>query len=336
MKNLIVCFTAFFVLLILNSCNEKRDTTFKKFDVGTKYLIDLPNTYSKTNETTWQAGEHTYFNISMGEIGNSDLKTELNEHLTLRNTKDLFENSELIRTEEFEKSGFKGVISFYEEDLKKQGVGIVTLTSYGVFAIVRNNREQFTINSMALSDNNFAQIAKSIKSIEMKEKTLNIPFANKFNKNEAIEDGYQVFQKERFMVKCNKEIKLDRLRIQQMKQNGMNDNSRPFHVYDNGTDYNINVSSFDKVLAGQTEQEIIDFNKNDLDYYQAKFDEMSIKNNRGKYKKFDAVYYENTQNGRTTKAVFFHHKMKSYMLQVTDDNNVEKKFQEFIKTFEII
>ena len=336
MKNPTNYLTVLLLIFFLNSCDQKRNTSFEKFDFGNGYSIELPEKYSKTNELTWQAGEHSYFNISSGQIGNSDLKTELTNYLASRNIDELFDKSEFIRTEEFEENGLKGVISFYEEDLKKQGAGIVTLTSYGVFAIVRNDTEQFTINSMALSDNNFAQIAKSIKSITMKEGVLNIPIANKFDKNKAIEDGYQVFQEDGFMVKCDKEIKLDRLRIQQMKQSGMEDNSRPFHVYDNGTDYNINVSSFDSVLAGQSEQEIADYNKNDLDYYQTKFDEMSINNKRGKFKEFDAVFYDNTQDGRTTKAVFFHHKMKSYMLQVTDDNNVEKKFQDFIKTFEII
>lgn len=336
MKTLTKYFTAILIIVLFSSCDQKRNTKFEKFDFGNGYSIDLPDKYNKTTKTTWQAGDHTYFTINIGQIGNSDLNDELNNYIASRNTDDLFDNSKLIRTEEFEENGFKGVISFYEEDLKKQGAGIVTLTSYGVFAIVRNDTEQFTINSMALSDNNFAQIAKSIKSIATKEGVLNIPIANKFDKNKAIEDGYQVFQEDGFMVKCNKEIKLDRVRIQQMKQSGMDDNSRPFHVYDNGTDYNINVSSFDSVLAGQTEQEINDYNKNDLDYYQTKFDEMEIKNSRGKFKDFDAVFYENTQNGRTTKAVFFHHKMKSYMLQVTDDNNVEKKFRDFIETFEII
>lgn len=335
MENLTKYFTAILIIVLFSSCDQKRNTKFEKFDFGNRYSIDLPDKYNKTNETTWQAGDHTYFTIKVGQIGNSDLNDELNNYIASRNTDDLFDNSKLIRTEEFEQNGFNGIISYYEEDLKKQGAGIVTLTSYGVFAIVRNDIEQFTINSMALSDNNFIQIGKSIKSIEREEKTLNIPIANKFDKNKAIEDGYQIFQKDGFMVKCDGEIKLDRLRIQQMKQNGM-DNSRPYHVFHNGTDYNINVSYFDSVLAGQTEQEIIDYNKNDLDYYQTKFDEMSIKNNRGKYKDFDAVYYENTQNGRTTKAVFFHHQMKSYMLQVTDDNNVDKKFEDFIKTFEII
>ncbi len=336
MKNLNNYFTVFLLILFLNSCDQKRNTSFEKFDFGNGYSIDLPEKYSKTNELTWQAGEHSYFNINIGQIGNSDLETELADYLASRNISDLFDNSKFIKTEDFEENGLKGVVSFYEEDLKKQGAGIVTLTSYGVFAIVRNDTDQFTINSMALSDNNFVQIAKGIKSITMKENALNIPIANKFDKNKAIENGYQVFQEDGFMVKCNKEIKLDRLRIQQMKQNGMDDNSRPFHVYDNGIDYNINVSSYHSVLAGQTGQEITDYNKTDLDYYQTKFDEMSINNNRGKFKKFDAVYYDNTQNGRTTKAVFFHHKMKSYMLQVTYDNNVEKKFQDFIKTFEII
>lgn len=336
MKNLTNYFIAFLFLSFLISCDKKRNVSFQKFDFGNGYSINLPENYNKTNETTWQKGKHSYIYVTESQIGNSDLKTELADYIASRNIDELFENSKLIRTEEFDENGLKGVISFYEEDLKKQGAGIVTLTSYGVFGIVRDETKQFTISSMALSDNNFDQISKSIKSISLEKKTLNIPIANKFDKNKAIEDGYQVFQDDGFMVKCDGEIKLDRLRIQQMQQNGLNDNSRPYHVYHNDTDYNINVSSFDSILSEKNEQEIADYNKNDLDYYQTKFDEMSIKNSLDKFKDFDAVYYENTQNGRTTKAVFFHHQMKSYMLQVTDDNNVEKKFEDFIKNFEII
>jgi hypothetical protein len=63
---------------------------------------------------------------------------------------------------------------------------------------------------------------------------------------------------------------------------------------------------------------------------------MGVKNNRGVFNKFDAVYYENNQDGRLTKAVYFHHKMKSYMIQVTNNKNTEKLFTEFTGTFELI
>lgn len=329
-------FITLLITTILSSCDQKRNTKFDSFDFENDYSIELPSKYNKIKDLTWQAGDHTYFDINISQIGQDNLKETLDKYLASRNTSDLFERSKLIRTEEFEESGLKGVISFYEEDLKKQGAGIVSLTSYGVFAVVRNQTEEFIINSMALSDNNFTQISKSIKSIKSKKNKLNIPVANQFDKNKAIEEDYQIFQNDGFMVKCNQEIKLDELRIEQMKQSGMDDKSRPFHVYDDGTDYNINVSDFGSVLTGQSEQEIIDYNKKDLDYYQVKFDEMSVNNSRDKFKGMDAVFYDNTQNGRTTKAVFFHHKTKSYMLQVTDDNDVESKFKDFIKTFELI
>ena len=63
---------------------------------------------------------------------------------------------------------------------------------------------------------------------------------------------------------------------------------------------------------------------------------MGVKNNKGEIKKFDAVYYENNQEGKLTKAVYFHHKMKSYMLQVSSSKNSQKLFDEFINTFEFI
>ena len=55
-----------------------------------------------------------------------------------------------------------------------------------------------------------------------------------------------------------------------------------------------------------------------------------------KFKDFNAVFYEISQNGKLTKAVYFHNHKKSYMLQVSSEKNSQKLFDEFINTFELI
>lgn len=165
---------------------------------------------------------------------------------------------------------------------------------------------------------------------------LNVNNINSFDEEKYINEGYQIFKEDNFVIKCEGKILLDKLRIQQMKQNGLYDNSKPYHVYVEGIDYNLNIGNYESVLKGQNKEEILKFSEDDLDYYQTKFDEMGVKNNRSTFKGFDAVYYENTIEGRTTKAVFVHHKMKSYMIQLTSNKSTEELFQNFINTFEFI
>ena len=322
--------------LLTVSCNQKKETPYTETKLPNGYILRLPSDFKEIRQGLWKTSGRSYLEINSTNGISKDLKNEFEYFSSSRDSEDLYKEKKLIRTENVDENGLNGFISYYENGIKGKGAGLVTLKTYIVFSIVQDDNIRFQINSMALNDNNFDEIAKSIKSISLDSKNQIIPFANKFDKNKAIEEGYQVFQDEGFIVKCNGKIKLDKLRIQQMKQSGLVDNTKPYHVFHKGTDYNINVSRYDQDLFGQSQKEIANYNKNDLDYYQSKFDEMSIKNKRGKYKNYDAVYYENAQNGRLTKAVFFHYKMKSYMLQVTDDNNVETKFQEFIKSFELI
>lgn len=327
------------IILIFNliiSCNSKKETLYVQTELPNGYTIKLPSDFSEIREGVWQASERSYLEINLENGKSQDLKSEFENFLSSLDSDELQKDKKLVRTETFNENGLEGIISYYKKDIKGKGVGLVTLTSYIIIATVQDNNNLFYINSITLSDNNFDEISKAVKSISLVPKLKDISAAIEFDTNKAREDGYQIFKEDGFMIKCNGVLKLDNLRIQQMKQSGLNDNSRPFHVYSEGVDYNINVSDFENILIGQSEREIFEFNKNDLDYYQTKFDEMSVKNSRGKFKDYDAVYYENTQNGRTTKAVFFHYKMKSYMIQVTDENEVENKFQDFIKTFKII
>lgn len=145
-------------------------------------------------------------------------------------------------------------------------------------------------------------------------------------------DNYQVFKENGFMIKCEGKLTFDRIR----KQWYGFENSTPYHVYHNGIDYNINVSHFERLLSGFSNSKIEEYNKENIDYFKMKLDEMSIKNRLGKFKNIDAVYYENILDGRTTYAVFFHYKMKSYTLQVTRDKGVRKLFEDFINSFKLI
>lgn len=327
--------TAFILIAfqLIISCNNKKETEFVKTLLSNNYKIDLPSRFEKTDEGMWEFPEHTYLSIDVVKGTVKDIQKEVETEAKVREIQENYKGKVFIKTESFEKDGFKGVISFYEKDNKGKGLGLVNLKSYIVFAVVQDKNNRIYINSLSLNRNLNEDLTKSIKSISLNDKEI---VENKFDFEKTKKDGYQIFSEDNFIIKCKGKLLLDKLRIEQMKQNGLSDNSKPFHVFFEGVDYNINVGDYSSILNNQNDEEIQKYNDEDLSYYQTKFDEMGIKNNKAKFKDFDAIYYQNSQEGKLTNAVYFHHKMKSYMLQVTSGKNSEKLFNDFINTFELI
>ena len=177
---------------------------------------------------------------------------------------------------------------------------------------------------------------KEIKSEKSSKIIKSLPLKNNFDEEKIKKEGFQVFKNENFIIKCKGKILFDKARFENDQQSGQPNYSKPYHVFKNGVDYNINVSDMSSLLNGKDKTEINNFNNDDLKYYQTKFDEMGIKNEIKKFKGFDAVFYENTADGKLSKALYFHKDMKSYMLQVTSKSETKKLFEEFINTFELI
>lgn len=335
MKKQLLKFSALFTLCFLISCSNKKETEFIKTLVSQNYEMEIPSRFEKTDESHWKLEPHTYLDVSEISGTTEDIKSDIEILIQFYDTQDIYQGKTFIKTENFEHNGFKGIINYYEKDNKGKGAGLVTLKSYIVFAVVQDEKNRIYINSISLNKNINDDLSESIKSLR-KSESKKEKIVSSFDEAKAIKDGFQIFKKDNFIIKCNGKLLLDKLRIEQMQQNGQTNNSRPFHVFYKGVDYNINISDFSSLLKGQGDNEIAKYNNEDLTYYQTKFDEMEIKNQRKKFKNFDAVYYENKQEGKLSKAVIFHDKMKSYMLQVTSKNNSNKLFEDFTNSFELI
>lgn len=335
MKKQLLKLSALIAFCFLMSCNNKKETEFIKTLVSQSYEMEIPSRFEKTDEGHWKYEPHTYLDVSEINGTTDDIKNDLEKLIQFYDTQDIYQGKTFIKTENFEQSGFKGIINYYEKDNKGKGAGLVTLKSYIVFAVVQDEKNRVYINSISLNKNINDDLSASIKSLR-KSESKKEKIVGSFDEAKAVKDGFQIFKEDNFIIKCNGKLLLDKLRIEQMQQNGQANNSRPFHVFYKGADYNINVSDFSSLLNGQSDNEVLKYNDEDLTYYQTKFNEMGIKNQRKKFKNFDAVYYENTQEGKLSLAVIFHNKMKSYMLQVTSKKNTNQSFEEFINSFELI
>ncbi len=320
----------------MTSCNNIKPTEFVETPLSNGYSMEIPNKFKKIDEDSWKLEPHnTFLNINVLKNVTSEIDKELEATINYFGSGELYKGQIFVKSEKFENNGFKGIISYYEKDTKGKGLGLVTLKSYLVYAVIQNYTDRILINSISLSKNINDDLSKSIKSVKTQNTTAKTNIS-KFDEANAKKDGYQIFKEDNFIIKCSGKLLLDKLRIEQTKQNGQIDNSRPFHVFVKGVDYNINISDLTYLFNGKNDEELNNYNSQDLTYYQTKFDEMGIRNKRGKFKNFDAVYYQNFQENKLTKAVYFHHKMKSYMIQVTSKTKTDDLFTEFINSFETI
>jgi hypothetical protein len=90
------------------------------------------------------------------------------------------------------------------------------------------------------------------------------------------------------------------------------------------------------MYEGISKNELIKYQNEDLDNYETNLKNNGIIYERGKLKKTNCIYYENTQENIITKAVFFEIDSNAYLLQVTSKEKIDKLFNKFINSFETI
>lgn len=325
MKKIII-FISVFTLI---SCNKEIQTEFVETPISNNYNIKLPSDFEEKREGMWKFPENTYLFITIKEGIGESLEEEVDTEAEIYDDKESYKGKVFVKTESFDKNGFKGLVKFYERVIKSKSTGIISIKTYIVFGVIQDDKNRIYINSISLDRNINEDLLTSIKSISSSK----IKIAeNNFDEEKAISDGYQIFKDDNFIIKCQGKILFDKLRFEDPQSKY----SKPYHVFNKGVDYNINVSDMSSVLNGKNGNEIASYNKDDLTYYQTKFDEMGIKYERKTFKGFDAVFYESPQEGKLAKAVYFHNNLKSYMLQVTSKNEHNKIFDEFIESFDLI
>jgi hypothetical protein len=244
-----------------------------------------------------------------------------------------FKDMKFIKSKEFEQNGFKGVISYYEKDNKGKGLGLVTLKSYIIIGVVQDEKSNIHFISISLSKNIDDDITKSIKSISLINPSV---VENKFDESTYVKNGFQIFKKENFVIKCLGKLKIDNERIKQFEENNSGKNSTPFISKKDNNEFVINVTDHSNLYSGIDKDKLIKYHSQDMDTYAENLKSVGITYQRAKFKDYDCVYYENTQNNILTKAVFFEAGLNAYLLQVASNKNTNKTFEKFINTFEII
>jgi hypothetical protein len=333
MKNQTLKFILTLSILLIISCNNKKETTFTISQIFENYSIELPNYLNKIDENHWEIDKSYFLTRKENNLTNT-LKEELTIYSNNLDKDEFFNGKELLKNESFKNGNIEGELNVYKKEFKGKGLGLVSFKTYIIFAFVKDDLNTYSFNTFCINEGQLNDFVKSIKSFNKNAKTKNEEIS--FDYKKAEKEGYQIFIDENFIIKCKGNILFDKARFENDQQSGQANYSKPYHVFKNGIDYNLNISDMSSLLKGKNDKEISQYNDEDLKYYQTKFDEMGIKNEQKKFKDFNAVFYENLQDGKLSKAIYFHNDMKSYMLQVTSKTDTKKLFEEFINSFGLI
>ncbi|WP_417875821.1 hypothetical protein [Winogradskyella sediminis] len=179
---------AFFVFI---SCDNKKEISFEENSLPNGYSIEIPANYFKygenNNKLVWKSDKVKFLFVEILNRKSSNLNQEIELFSSKQNSENLYKNVRFINSETFDNNEIRGVISYFKNDTKSKGLGLVTMTNYAVFAIVNTSNFQFRIESSSLSENNFDEITKSIKSISLNsKKTIDMNTTNN-NSSEIID-----------------------------------------------------------------------------------------------------------------------------------------------------
>ena len=335
MKNILKKTALLTALILMFSCNNKPKTKFINTPISDFYKIELPDNFEKIQEGFWEIPNTSFnllaINVEKGVVKSLNEAVE-NESKAQKN-QTYFKDMKFIKSKEFEQNGFRGVISYYEKDNKGKGLGLVSLKSYIIIGVVQDEISNIHFISISLSKNIDDDLTKSIKSISL----INPSVAeNNFDEATYVKNGFQIFKKENFVIKCLGKLKIDNERIKQFEENNSGKNSTPFISKKDNNEFVINVTDHSNLYSGIEKEKLIKYHSQDMDTYAENLKSVGITYQRAKFKDYDCVYYENTQNNILTKAVFFEAGLNAYLLQVASNKNTNKTFEEFINTFELI
>lgn len=184
--------------LIFFSCDNKKEISYNENSLPNGYTIELPSNYFKygqnNNKLVWKSDKEKFLFIEALNKKSGTLKEEIESFSSKQNSENLYKNIRLVNTETFDDNEIRGVISYFKNDIKSKGVGLVTLTNYAVFAIVNTSNFQFRIESSSLSKNNFEEITKSIKSISSNsKKTIELTTTN-IDSSEIIDSIHNIYR----------------------------------------------------------------------------------------------------------------------------------------------
>lgn len=316
------------------SCSTKPEVQLETEEVFSGVLAELPSKFIEEKEGLW-INDKDILIFRVPPFTVRDVEDDLKQFASqMAQKEEMHKGMVFMKSLDVQNKDLNGKIDIYERKFEGGGTGLITYDVTFVFALVQSNQKPILVQGIATTERSLNSMISTIKSLRevgsAKEVSGNDVDVEKFRK-----DGYQIFEDFNFVIKSHAKLKLDTTMLEYFRKNS-NLNSQPYHIKYKGVDYNVNISDFSSLYHNAEPSLIDETNEQYILDYKTNLDSYGIKNYISEFKGMKAVYYENMQNGIKSKAVFFHHYNKAYMLQVSSKTDIDNYFKKFIGTFELI
>lgn len=337
---------------LLFSCGQKSgsSTTFSDDKLLDNYSLKIPTVLHKDSERKWATSESNsdllLLEINTSLMGDKSLQEHL-DALVNEDTREVYQDKSFVSKDSLSFNGFTGIAAYYEKDNSK---GVIPVVSYYTFAILQDGNDIIKISSISLGKDYTEDIKTTIKSIKtIKNDSLktssNVESKKGISKEELKklkQDGFQIFEKDNFLITCNCKLKQNTLAIKMAKEQGV---KYPFssyvcsenkNSYETGVICNINVTDMTSDYSSIPESKYSYFTNKYLKSYIGSLEANNISYTEGEFNGVKTVEYTFSQMELPTKAVIFVKDKKSYLLQIGTRKNLSKKFSDLKTSFKFI
>lgn len=340
-----------FTSIFLACGNRQSATTFKNENIFDAYSIKIPDFTSKQGEGVWLFNsdkDHKLLLIETNTIKgeNKPLSVHLNNFINEIKAKEPDGNKVLIKNDSLNFNNLKCISAYFEQD---NSTGVYPVMSYYVVSVIQDGEDIIQINAVTTEKEKIKDIETTIHSISklLPDTTKNISVIHpreELNIEKIKQEGYKVFEKENFAIKCPAELKLNTELVKQQKAQG---NPLPIYSYQGAINpnnpntavmYGIDIIDlsieYKKLPVSKHNQYTIDY----LKYYSENYANRvgaSYTYAKDKFNSVDYCYMQTTQPF-PFKAMFFINDKKIYTIMVGSNNELDKKYNEFKNSFKFL
>jgi len=347
-KNYILGLTIGVLILSCGQENTSKKITSKEETFFTNYTINIPVIMHKEREGVWlYSTGKKILTLEIEEVAKSStsLENKLDE-LIKQNDISPNDNKKLINKTPLKFNGLTGLNAYFEKD---QSTGIIPVLTYSVIAIVEDGNNVLKITSVSNQGFLIAYIRNIITSIK-RTKIATETIEPKKSEEDLAKDisefkkaGFQVFEKDNFIIKCDCKLKVNSEAQKIAKQQNV---KIPVSAYvcvsnqndfDNVTATNITIQDISYIYmpGGAKDREHI-FTDDYYETYKKNITAANMKLTEGLFNGARYLEYSFIQQDVPTQAIMFIKNKKMYCLQVSSMKNLIQRFNILKSSFKFI
>lgn len=346
-----ISITILFTSIFLACGNKQSSTTFKDEKIFDTYSIKIPDFASEQNEGVWIFSSDSPSKLLIIETNTirgagKSISNHLENFISEIKEKEPDGNKHFVKNDTLNFNNLKGISAYFEQDNSK---GVIPVMSYYVISILQDGEDIIKVNAVTTDKEKIKDIEATIHSIKkIKSDTTKSVSAVQpreiLNIGKLKQNGFKIFEKHNFIIKCPAVLNLDEEQIKEQKAQ-----NNPFTLYSyqgviNPNDpnkaviYGIDITDlsieYNKLPVSKHNQYTIDYLKYYADTY-AKRVGASYTYAKEKFNSVDYCYMQSKQPF-PFKAMFFINDKKIYTLTVGGNNELDKKFNDFKSSFKFI